>query len=109
MYNLIFSKIMDDDIDSCYIYIKDTLEAPIAAKNLMKELYEKLDILKERPYSRPLLHDKLLASFGIRFIKVKNYLLFYSIEEEVKNINVITFMYGRRDWTNILKRISMPY
>jgi len=105
MYNLSFSKIIDEDIDSCYNYIKDKLDAPMAAENLMKELYEKLNQIKENPYSRPLVHDKLLASLGIRSIKVKNYLLFYSIEEENKILNVITFMYSKRDWVNIVKEL----
>jgi addiction module RelE/StbE family toxin len=104
MFNLSFSEIIDEDIDSCYNYIKDKLEAPMAAENLMEELYEKLNHLKENPYSRPLVHDELLASLGIRSIKVKNYLLFYSVEE--KNINIITFMYNKRDWANIIKGIS---
>ena len=107
MYNLSFSKIIDGDIDSCYKYIKDKLDAPMAAENLMKELYEKLNQIKENPYSRPLVHDKLLASLGIRSIKVKNYLLFYSVEEENKNLNIITFMYNKRDWVNIVKDIPL--
>jgi addiction module RelE/StbE family toxin len=105
MFNLSFSKIIDADIDSCYSYIKDKLEAPMAAENLMEELYEKINHIKENPYSRPLVHDELLASLGIRSIKVKNYLLFYSVEE--KNINVITFMYNKRDWANIIKEITL--
>jgi plasmid stabilization system protein ParE len=105
MFNLSFSKIIDGDIDSCYNYIKGSLEAPMAAENLMEELYEKLNHIKENPYSRPLVHDELLASLGIRSIKVKNFLLFYSVEEN--NINVITFMYNKRDWANIIKEISL--
>jgi len=58
MYELVFSKIIDEEIDSCYDYIKDILEAPMAAKNLIKELYEKLNYIKEKPYSRPLVHDE---------------------------------------------------
>jgi hypothetical protein len=103
MFNLKKKKIIDGDIESCYNYIKDTLEAPIAAENLMEELYEKLNYIKENPYSRPLVHDELLASLGIRSIKVKNYLLFYSVEEINNNINVITFIYNKRDWANIIK------
>jgi len=106
MYTLLFSKIIDADIDSNYDYIKDILESPIAAENLMKELYEKLNYIKENPYSRPLVHDEFLASLGIRSIKVKNYLLFYSIENE-EYINVLSFMYNRRDWINILKEIPL--
>ena len=112
MYNLLFSKILDDDIESCYIYIRDALEAPTAAENLMRELYEKLEYIKGKPYSRPLVHDKLLASFGIRSVKVKNYLLFYNIEEDKikggrKNINIITFMYSKRDWVSILRKTPL--
>jgi len=107
MYNLIFSKIADEDIDSCYNYIVDKLESPKSAENLMKELYEKLNHIKENPYFRPLVHDKLLASLGVRSIKVKNYLLFYNVEEDDKNINVITFMYSKRDWINIVKKLFL--
>jgi len=105
MYELRFSKIINEDIDSCYNYINDNLEAPMAAENLMKELYEKLNHIKKNPYSRPLVQDEYLASLGIRSIRVKNYLVFYYIEDE-KFINLITFMYGRRDWIKILKEID---
>jgi septation ring formation regulator EzrA len=50
VFNLVFSKIIDEDIDSCYNYINDKLEAPMAAENLMKELYEKLNQIKENPF-----------------------------------------------------------
>jgi toxin ParE1/3/4 len=107
MYNLTFSKIFKIDANTVHRYIKETLEAPMAAENLKKELLEKLDCIKEKPYSRPLVQDKFLASFGIRSIKVKNYLLFYNIEEEANNINAITFMYNKRDWANIIKEMPL--
>ena len=37
MNRLVFSKKLEEDIDSCYNYIKDVLEAPMAAENLMDE------------------------------------------------------------------------
>jgi len=108
MYNLVFSKIIDEDIDLCYNYIKETLEAPKAAEDLMKELYKKLDYIKEKPNSRPLVHDKTLTSMGIRSIKVKNYIIFYSIDSENRNnVNIISFMYNKRNWVNILKEKSL--
>jgi len=73
----------------------------------MKELYDKLNHIKEKPYSRPLVHDEFLASLGIRSIRVKNYLIFYNIEEDNKYINAISFMYNKRDWINILKEKSL--
>jgi hypothetical protein len=47
MYHVKYSKVIDDDIDSCYFYIKDKLEAPRAAENLMEEVYDKKNELKE--------------------------------------------------------------
>jgi plasmid stabilization system protein ParE len=32
---------------------------------------------------------------------VKNYMMFYIVEE--KQINIVRFLYGHRDWINILK------
>ena len=109
MYELIFSKIIEEDIDSCYNYIKESLEAPVDAEKLMNELYEKINYIKEKPYSRPLVYDEHLSSLGIRSIKVKNYLLFYYIEEDKnkKNLYLISFMYNKRDWINILKEINI--
>ena len=107
MFSFTFSKIIDNDIDSCYFYIKDNLQAPMAAENLMKELYVKIDKVLENPFFRPLVQDKLLASLGIRFIGIKNYLLFYIVEEDINNINFITFLYGKRDWANIIKELPL--
>jgi len=112
MYQLVFSNLIEEDIDSCYNYIKDNLESPVAAENLMKELYEKLNYINENPYSRPLVHDEFLASLGVKAIKVKNYSVFYYIEEDKnddnkKYVNLISFMYSKRDWMNILKNIDI--
>jgi hypothetical protein len=41
MYTLAFSKIINDDVYQSYTYIKDTLEAPKAAEDLIEELIDK--------------------------------------------------------------------
>ena len=108
MYKPVFSKIFYDDINKCHKYIKEILEAPMAAENLKTELLEKIEYIKEKPYLRPLVQDKYLAFLGLRSIKVKNYLLFYKIIENEDNdkkyVNIFRFMYSKRDWVNILKK-----
>jgi plasmid stabilization system protein ParE len=103
MYTLAFSKIINDDVYQSYTYIKETLEVSKAAEDLIEELIDKLNYIKDTPYRRPLVQDKYLASLEIRSIKVKNYVLYYHVEEDKKIINVIRFMYNKRDWINILK------
>jgi plasmid stabilization system protein ParE len=34
---------------------------------------------------------------------VKNYMMFYTINEDEKTVDVISFLYGRRDWKRILE------
>jgi plasmid stabilization system protein ParE len=103
MYKLRFSKLYKEDVDSSYNYIKSKLEAPMAADNLIKEILEKLNKVKENPNIRPLVQDKYLASLGYRSISVKNYIIFYIINSDNKYINIIRFLYKKRNWINILK------
>jgi plasmid stabilization system protein ParE len=86
MHRLRFSKLYKEDVDSSYNYIKDKLEAPMAADNLIKEILEILHIIKENPKFRPLVQDKYLASLGYRAINIKNYIMFYIISDD--NINI---------------------
>ena len=102
MYGLIFSKLFDDDIDSTYQYIKENLEAPMAAENLMKEVKQKLEYLKEKPTVRPIIKDELIAALNLRAIKVKNYVVYYSVNEKIQTIRLVRFLYNKSDWINIL-------
>jgi hypothetical protein len=72
-------------VGSSYNYIKDKLETPTVADNLIKEILKKLNRIKKNPNIRSLVQDKYLASLGYR------------------SINVIRFLYKKRNWINILK------
>ncbi|GHV75336.1 hypothetical protein AGMMS49942_01570 [Spirochaetia bacterium] len=102
MYKLTFSSKINDDIVSVIGYIKNTLKAPMAAENHVSELRKAYEKLEENPFMRPLVHNKYLASKGIRFMNVKNYMLIYYVEEETNEVFLYRFMYSRRDWINIL-------
>ena len=103
MYRLKISKLYKGDTYSSYNYIKNKLEAPMAADNLKKEIKEKINKIKENPNIRPLVQDKYLASLGFRSITVKNYIIFYIIWDDNKHIKIVRFLHSRRNWINILK------
>jgi len=65
MFKLTFSETINDDIVSSINYIKNTLNAPMAAQNHVVELKKKYIKLKENPFIRPLVKNKFLASKGI--------------------------------------------
>ena len=102
-YFVNITNIAEEDIISAIEYITNILGAPIAADNLLNEIEEKEKILEKTPDIYPFVSDEYLARKGVKFAKVKNYLLFYIINEDKKITTVIRFLYGRRDWQNILK------
>jgi len=75
----------------------------MAADNLIKEIMESLNKIKENPNIRPLVQDKYLASLGYRLINVKNYVIFYIIGNGNRHIKIIRFLYNKRNWINILR------
>jgi len=102
MYFLNITDIAEQDILSAIKYIADVLKAPIAANNLLDEIEKYEGILESTPYIYPFVPDEYLAEKRIKFVTVKNYILFYVIDEDKKTVNVIRFLHNRRDWKNIL-------
>jgi len=103
--NLIISKLYKEDTLSAYNYIKNVLNAPMAAQKLKNEVKEKLMYISKNPTHRPLVHDKYLARLGYRLISVKNYLIFYIIDDDDIHIKIVRFLYCKRDWIHILKEM----
>jgi plasmid stabilization system protein ParE len=81
------------------------LQAPAASERLKDEIKRTYKNLKQNPFMYPVVPSNDLASMGFRFIMVKNYMLFYIVEE--KQVNIIRFLYGRRNWINILKETNI--
>ena len=82
MYSLKFSEPFIKDLDSSIIYIKHTLQAPVAAQRLKDEVKKAYKKLKETPFSYPAVPVKYLATLGYRFLRVKNYMIFYTVEKK---------------------------
>jgi plasmid stabilization system protein ParE len=103
MYFLNITDIAEEDILSTVRYITNVLNAPVAANNLLDEIEKHEKILENTPDIYPSVSDEYLAKNGLRFVMIKNYIMFYIINEDEKAVNVIRFLYGRRDWNNILR------
>ena len=107
MLKLRVSKLYREDTISSYNYIKQKLKSPMAAKNLKKEINEKLFEIKKNPTHRPLANDLYLANLGYRIKKVKNYMIFYIIDDDDKHIKIVRFLYCKRNWMIILKETNL--
>ena len=102
MYFLNITDIAEQDILSAVKYIADVLKAPVAANHLLDEIERYEGILETTPNIYPFVPDERLAEKGLKFVTVKNYILFYIINENENTVDVIRFLHSRRDWLNLL-------
>ena len=103
MYHIDITEPAENDIQDAVKYITEHLLNPSAAERLIDDTENAVNSLSNMPDRHALVKDEVLARLGFRFIPVKNYLVFYIIREEIKTVVIQRFLYGRRDWVNLLK------
>ena len=103
MYSIDITEPAENDIADAVSYISEQLLNPAAAGRLVDDTESAIYSLREMPQRHALVNDDVLARSGIRFIPVKNYLVFYVIREEKKSVVIQRVLYGRRDWASILR------
>ena len=94
----------EHDIMRAADYIEFTLKNPTAADNLLDVSTEQIGSLSDLPQKFRLVDDSVLASWGIRFVIVNNYLAFYTIDEEKQTVIIVRFLYQKSNWTSILRQ-----
>jgi plasmid stabilization system protein ParE len=102
-YTFVFTELYNDDIEEARHYFRIEKKEPKIGANLMKLIVRKINILETMPYSRPLVLNTYLATRGFRTVLVKNYILFYFVDEANRTVVLARFIHGSRDWANIIK------
>ena len=102
-YSIHITQIAEQDLNNAIDYIDLTLLNPQAADALIDEVEIKIGGLSDFPEKFALVDDPILKSWGIRFIVIKKYLAFYIISKSNNTVYIVRFLYGKRNWINILK------
>ena len=102
-YSLHISSLAERDIDEAANYIENVLKNPQAAEALLDEIEETLHTLREYPERIPLVSEPVLKAWGIRFIRIKNYLVFFTVDNDRNRVTIVRFQYAKRNWWTILK------
>lgn len=102
-YTLHLTKSALIDINMTAEYIENTLKNPSAADHLINEAEKSFKSILIDPYSRQLIDDPVLNTWGYRFIVIGNYLAFYVIDEEKETVYITRFLYKKRNWIKVLK------
>ena len=87
-------------------YIAFELLAPETARNMMKALRQSIHSLSNEPYRIKTIDEEPWGSRGIRKIRVKNYYIYFWINEDNKRVYVTAVIYVARDQEDQLSKIS---
>ena len=79
-YHLHITSVAQRDISQAADYIEFVLKNPKAADDLLEETDQKINALLPFSQEHPIVEDKLLAAWGIRFTQIKTSLAFYVVE-----------------------------
>ena len=102
-YKVESTDVYGEDIADTLSYISRQLKNNAAALRLSEDIRKKYDIVSDNPYLYSLVKDKYLSAFGIRMVLVRNYLIFYIVDEKNKTVNLLRFLYSGRKWADILR------
>ena len=101
-YTIHITATAERDLLKAADYIEFCLKNPDAADHLLDTADEQISSLAEMPQRYQLVDDPVLSSWGIRFIKVNNYLAFYTIDENKQLVIIVRFLYQKSNWAFIL-------
>ena len=86
-------------------YIAQSLLSPEVASRWMQRLKTELASLDTMPNRYPLTEEEPWRTEGIHKMVVRNFLVYYWVEEEQKTVWIAAVVYGRRDQTLELRKL----
>ena len=102
-YTLHITLSAERDINDAADYIEYTLMNPQAADALLDAVEETLLTLRDNPMRVRAIPDPALEAWGVRFIRINNYLAFFVVDEKGGRVNILRVLYVRRNWMKLLK------
>ena len=84
-------------------YISSELKNPDAAERLAVELVHAAENVCTFPYATPSYHPIRPLKHEYRKIPVKNYLMFYWVDEARKLVTIARVIYAKRDYGQLLE------
>lgn len=99
MYKLEYLPSALEDMIEIVRYISVELGNPTAAENLADKMIKSTEHLEEMPYINPVYYPIRPLSREYRKLLIKNYIMFYWVEEEPeKKVTIARVLYAKSDY-----------
>ena len=86
-------------------YIATELQAPIVAKRMLELLKSEMMSLQTMTYRVKLISEQPWCELGFRRIRVKNYYVYFCVDDSRKEVQILAVIYVRRDQTKQLEEL----
>lgn len=98
-YNLEITPLAYQDIDQALDYIRTQLANPKSAAKLYKKIEQKIESIRVFPYACPDCVYYFIPDTSYRHAVIGNYLLTFRVKEASHTVQILRFVYARRDFS----------
>ncbi|MBQ3692560.1 MAG: type II toxin-antitoxin system RelE/ParE family toxin [Clostridia bacterium] len=106
-FRIIVTPDAENDILELKNYIADVLLAPKTALSYIRSIRKEIGNLSEMPGRIKTVDNEPWHSLGIRRITVKNFFVYYRIDEPNKTVYILNIIYARRDQLKALEKMNL--
>ena len=106
-YEIVMTSDAIDDLTKLRNYIADVLLTPTAARNTIRAIRKEIMGLSMFPAANRMLDEEPWHSRGIRHLIVKNFYVYYRIDEAAKTVYILNVVYNKRDQLRILAQMDL--
>ncbi len=100
-YKITFLQSALDDLQEIILYI--SVDSKQNALIWHDKLMNTVNKLSSFPMLGILIPDKKISQMGFRMLPIGNYLLFYKIYEEDKEVSILRVLHGNRDYPSLFE------
>lgn len=106
-YNVKITSQAESEIQEIIHYITHELKAPEAALHLLDALEDSFTSLSRFPQRVALIDEEPWHTKGIHRLPVKNFLVYFWIDEDNMKVQITAVIYGKRDQLRQLSQMDM--
>ena len=107
VYNVKITSQAEEQIQEIVYYISHELKAPDAALQLLDALEDAFSSLTHIPQSVVLVEDEPWHAKGIHRLPVKNFLIYFWIDEDNMRVQITAIIYGKREQLRQLSHMDI--
>ena len=106
LYKIIVTPDAAANLTELRYYIANILMAPDAALRHIRLIRTEIAKLKQFPARISPVHEEPWHSRGIRFLIVKNFYVYYRIDENARTVFILNVVYSKRDQLKVLAKMD---